>query len=160
MNSGTGIGFGHNIVDIIPPINIVIFVLFNRGALCFSNKRKLWHCTEKSESKHPGYNIIFENAERENNFEVEKVGRKRSVIFNHVDSNHINTNSNHSNHVNSNHADWNNDSSNVRASNQLLSWDGVFVDAASSTVSTITPLDYVQSIHTYHTPSMVHSLHF
>ena len=29
--------------------------------------------------------------ERENNFEVEKVGRKNSVILNHVDSNHINT---------------------------------------------------------------------
>ena len=46
-----------------------------------------WNGAEKSESENLGGNHIFENAERKNIFEVEKVGRKNSVIFNHKDSN-------------------------------------------------------------------------
>ena len=58
-----------------------------------------WHGTERSESGNLGANKIFENAERKNNFEVEKVERKNSVIWNkkyfdsvHVDLNHTNSN--------------------------------------------------------------------
>ena len=71
---------------------------------------------------------FFENTELENNFEVEKVGRKNSIILNHIGLNNINNNSIH---VDYNHADWNqliptnlikiNDSADVRALNQLLS---------------------------------------
>ena len=60
------------------------------------------HGAAKSESENPGYNIIFEIAERENNFEVEKDGRKDSVILNHANSNRINTNLDYLNYSNSN----------------------------------------------------------
>ena len=46
-----------------------------------------WNGAEKSEIENLGGNHIFENAERKNIFEVEKVGRKNSFIFNHKDSN-------------------------------------------------------------------------
>ena len=69
-----------------------------------------WH--RKSESEYPGDNSSFENADHENNFEVEKVGRINSVVFNHVDSDYTNTNSN-----NSDQADSNNDSADVWALN-------------------------------------------
>ena len=61
----------------------------------------LYHGAAKSEIENPGSNIIFKNAERKNNFEVEKVGRKNSVILNCVNSNNINTDPNH---INSNQA--------------------------------------------------------
>ena len=56
-----------------------------------------WHGVEKSESENLGGNNIFENAERKNNFEVEKVGRKNSVIWNHNYSNLIQIDTNHAN---------------------------------------------------------------
>ena len=45
-----------------------------------------WHRTMKSESKKLRGNKIFENAERRNNFEVEKFGRKNSVNWNQTNS--------------------------------------------------------------------------
>ena len=58
----------------------------------------LWHSTAKKDIENPGGNSIFENSERENNVEVEKVGRENSVILNHVNLNHININSNNVNY--------------------------------------------------------------
>ena len=51
----------------------------------------LWSGASKSESENLGGNNIFENSEWENNFEVEKIVRKNSVILNHKysDSIHI-----------------------------------------------------------------------
>ena len=40
-------------------------------------------------------NNIFENDEHENNFEVEKVGRKNSVIWNHKHSDSVHVYPNH-----------------------------------------------------------------
>ena len=47
MKSGTGIGFGRNSGDGIPPRNIVSFSLFDRGAHNFSNRSALWNVTYK-----------------------------------------------------------------------------------------------------------------
>ena len=105
MKSGTGIGFGRNSGDGIPPINIRSFGLFDRGTWYFSDISVLWHGSVKSESEKPGSNRIFENAERENNSEVEKVGCKNSVILNNVDSIDINTDLNHLNQVDLNNDD-------------------------------------------------------
>ena len=55
------------------------------------------HSAAKSESENLGGNRIFENAEHKNNFEVEKVGRKNSAIWNHKDSNSIDVDPNHTN---------------------------------------------------------------
>ena len=55
----------------------------------------------KNESENTGGDRIFKNFGSENNFEVEKVGRKKSVILNRVNSNNINTDPNH---INSNQA--------------------------------------------------------
>ena len=85
------------------------FNVFNpiRGILYFSNRSASWHGTVISEKL--GGGIIFKNAGRENNFEVEKVGHKNSEILNHVDSDHIDMNSNqsNSNHTVTNHSDSN-----------------------------------------------------
>ena len=54
-----------------------------------------WHGTAKNERENLGGNIIFENYERENKFEVEIVGRKNSVIWNHTYSNSIHVDLNH-----------------------------------------------------------------
>ena len=94
LKSGTGIGFGYNSSGGILPRNIGVLILFNIGALDFSNRITSSHGTTKSESENPGGNSIFKNTGRENNFEVERVGRKNYEIFNHTNSNHINTNSN------------------------------------------------------------------
>ena len=160
LNSGIGIEFFHNYGDGIPPRNIGRFGLFDRGTGDISNRRASWHVAAKIESENPGDNSIFENYERENNFQVEKFGRENSVILNNVNLNHIDTDLDQSNHIYSNHADSNNDSSEVCALNQLLFWDGDSTDAAAKTVYTITPLAYVPSIHTAHTPSPVHPLYF
>ena len=53
-----------------------------------------------------------------------------------------------------------NDSADVSSLNQLPSWYGDSTDATSSTVSTITPLDYVTSMHIDHTTSTVHPFHY
>ena len=78
------------------------------------------------------------------------------MIFKHVDSNHINIDSNNLNCVDLNGADLNqlipansttiNELADVCELNQLLPWDGGLMDAAASTVSTRTPLSYVPSI--------------
>ena len=67
---------------------------FIRRILNFSYRGSLWHDTEKGESEKLGGNKFFEDAERENNFEVEKVGRQNYVIWNHKDSKstHFDTN--------------------------------------------------------------------
>ena len=69
--------------------------IFNsaRGMLDLVYKGSPWHGAAKSENL--GGNKIFENAECENNFKVEKVGPKHSVIFNHKDSNWIHVDPNH-----------------------------------------------------------------
>ena len=97
-------------------------------------------------------------------FEVEKVGRKSSVDFNHVDSNHINPDSNHSNQIKfiqliPTSLTTINDSADVCELNQLFSCYGDSIDAGASKISTRTPLNYIPSIHTAHTNSPVHSLH-
>ena len=55
-----------------------------------SYRGSLWHGTMRSESENlvKNYigNNIFKNAERENNFEVEKLGAKNSENWNHTDS--------------------------------------------------------------------------
>ena len=146
LTSGTGIRFGHNSGDVIPPWNIGNFGLMDRGTYYFPNSIMPWHGAAKIESENPGGDRIFENTERENNFEVEKVGRKNSGILNHVGSILINTISNHidSNHNNSNQLTRTNsikinDSVDVCVLNQLLSWDRDSTNAAASTVSTRTP---------------------
>ena len=40
---------------------------------------------------------MFRNAERENNFEAEKFGRKKSIIWNHKYSKPIHVGTNHTN---------------------------------------------------------------
>ena len=102
-------------------------------------------------------------------FNLEKVRHKNSVILNHVDSNHTNTNFNHSNPIDFYYADPNQlipnnlttiiDSADARALNKLLLWDMDSMDASSITVYTRTPLAYLTSTHTAHTTSLVHSLH-
>ena len=52
---------------------------------------------KKIESGNLRSNNIFESADRENNFEVEKVGRENSVTWNHKDSNSIHIDPNHFN---------------------------------------------------------------
>ena len=98
LESATGIGWnsdiGRNSGDRISPRNIRSFSLFDRGTSDFSDKSALRNGEEKSESENHGDNIIFENAERENSFEVEKVGREGFVILNQVNTNYISTNSN------------------------------------------------------------------
>ena len=54
-----------------------------------------WHGVPKSESENLGGNRIFENTVRENNFEVEEVGRENSVIWNTKYSDSINVDLNH-----------------------------------------------------------------
>ena len=93
--------------------------------------------------------------------------RKNYVILNHVDLNHINTKSNE---VDLNHADPNhlfptdstdiNDSDKIHVLNKLLSWDRDLTDEADSIVSKRTPFACISSIHTSHTPSPIHKLHF
>ena len=92
LKSGTGIGFCRNSGDGIPPRNIGSSGFFNRGTSYFSNRRTLWHGAEKIVSENSGGNIIFKNDRRENSFEVEKIGHRKSVILNYTNSNHVNSN--------------------------------------------------------------------
>ena len=69
--------------------------------------------------------IFFENTERENNFEVEKVGRKTSVIWNHKYSDSIHVDLNHTNSnkpipENSTNIGSTNDSSDIFAMEKIL----------------------------------------
>ena len=72
-----------------------------------------WHGVAKSEIENLGGNNIFEKSERKNNFEVDKVVSKNSVIYNHKDSISV--------HVDPNHSDLNklfpDDSTNIRSFN-------------------------------------------
>ena len=54
-----------------------------------------YHGPEKSEIKILGGNKTFKNADHENNFEVEKVDRKNSIILNHKYSDSIHVDPNH-----------------------------------------------------------------
>ena len=121
MKSGTEIGFGHNSSDGIPPRNIRILGLLDRNIPDFTSTSTIWHGSEKSQNENLGNNRILKNSEGENNFEVEKVGRKHSVILNHVSLNNIKVKPNHSNSVYSNHVDSNNDSDGVHTLNWLFS---------------------------------------
>ena len=60
-----------------------------------------WHGTMKIKSENTVKklrdNNIFKNDERKNIFEVEKVGRKNSVIWDHKDSDSIHANPDHTN---------------------------------------------------------------
>ena len=55
----------------------------------------MWHGKAKNESEKLGGNKSFENAERENNFEVEKVGHQNSLIWHHKDSISIHVDKDH-----------------------------------------------------------------
>ena len=94
------------VIDILGGIAVTEYRQEKMGASTssedISDRNAPWHGASKSESENLGGNNGFENAERKNNFEVEKVGRKNSVILNHIDFNHINTNSDNSNHANLN----------------------------------------------------------
>ena len=86
--------------------------------------------------------------------------------MNHLDSNQINIDSNR---INLNHANLNqlipadlitkNETDNIYALNQLLSWGRDSMVAADNRVFKITPLAYLPTIHTEHTPSLLYSLH-
>ena len=54
-----------------------------------------WHGTMESESSNLRGNGSFKNDEHENNFKIEKVRRKKSVIWNHKDSDLIHVDTNH-----------------------------------------------------------------
>ena len=76
--------------------NCNIFKLVRR-TLDLVYRGSQWHDTAKSESENLGGNKIFRNAERENNFKVEKVGHKSSVVWNHKYSESIHIYPNHTN---------------------------------------------------------------
>ena len=88
---------------------------------------------------------------------------QNSITLNHVNLDHINTDLNQ---ANSNDANLDqlipvdsttiNDSAEMHALNQLFSWDRDSTDASSNTVSNITQLSYLPSIHTDHTPISVY----
>ena len=83
IDNHTGMNPQRPIVTMVPESNSARnFYIFNsiKGALDISFRGLPWHIAAKSESENIGGNNIFENAERENNFEVEKVGHKNSVI--------------------------------------------------------------------------------
>ena len=65
LKSGTGIGFGCNIIDDILPRNIGILILFNIGASDFSNRITSSHGATKSESENPVGNGIKKHWSRE-----------------------------------------------------------------------------------------------
>ena len=88
LESGTGIGqnsnVGWNRSDRILPRNIGIFGVFgffDRGESDLFNRSASWHCASKIESESLGGNRIFENSERDNNFEVEKSSAQEFCNF-------------------------------------------------------------------------------
>ena len=94
------IGFRQNSSDRIPPINIGSFDLFNRGMSDFSNKRASLHVAAKSESENPEGDSIKKMLGARIIMKLIQLGAN-SIILNQVNSNHINT---ESNHVNLNHS--------------------------------------------------------
>ena len=70
---------------------------FIRRTSDISYRGSMWYIIVNIESKYLRGNKIFENAERNNNFEVEKVGCKNSVIWNHKYSDSIHVDQNHTN---------------------------------------------------------------
>ena len=102
MKNSNVIVFGHNSGDGIPQTNIGSFNLFDIWMSDLSHRSSSWNYTEKSESENLEGDSVFKYAGCENNFEVEKVGRRICLVLNHADSNHISTGLNH---VDSNHAD-------------------------------------------------------
>ena len=99
MDSGTDVSIsGHNIdkyTGMNPQGPILATISgFNSAINCniFNSVRRTfyldyrgltWYGAAKIEIENLVGNNIFENAEHKNNFEVEKVGRKNSVIWNH-----------------------------------------------------------------------------
>ena len=132
-----------------------------RGKLDLANRSASWHGKAKSESENPKGNIIFKTAGRKNNSEVEKVGRKNSIILNHVDMNNIKTDLNH---VNLNHANLNkliptnpttiNDSADFHALNKILSCYGDLKDTKAHASPTRTN-NHVLPVKFVHKPSPV-----
>ena len=83
-----------------------------------------WHITIENEGKNLVENLkdnkISKNAECENNFEVKKLGTKKSVIWNHIESiRNWNQKDSDSIHIDHNHTDSNKlnraDSTNIRS---------------------------------------------
>ena len=70
------IGFRRNSGYGTPIRNIRSFGLFDIGASDFSNRSVLWNGASKCEGENPVGNRIFKKSGRDNNFEVENVGRK------------------------------------------------------------------------------------
>ena len=94
----TGLNPKGPIGTIIPDTNIVSnYDIFNSiiRVLDISYRISLWHGTEKNYSETLEAETFFENTERKNNFQVEKVGRKNSVIWNHKDSDLIHIDPSH-----------------------------------------------------------------
>ena len=80
MKSGTGIGFGDNSGDGIPPRNIGSFGLFNRGNQDFVDRSASWNGASKSESENSEGGSNLKNAGRENTFEV-KIVEYKNLYF-------------------------------------------------------------------------------
>ena len=81
IDNCTGMNPQGSIVTMAPESNSVIncYIFdFSRRMLDLTYKGSPWHGAAKSENL--GVNKSFENSERKNNFEVEKFGRKSSVI--------------------------------------------------------------------------------
>ena len=170
-NDGVGVKPSRTIGNKIPQINRTkqeIFNIFNSIKDTFepAYRSVSWHGTAKSEGEKHGGNRIFKNAELAHYFAVENVGSKNSVISNHVDSNHIST---ESNHVDLNNEKWNqliptnsinigsiNDSSNICELHRLFSWDMDSTDAAGSNFSRGHLLTYRQQIQLIHLLQYIH----
>ena len=87
-NDGIGVNQSRTIRSISPYITSTRqgrFDIFDsiRGRLHITNRRTEGYFAAKSENENLGGNNIFENSKPENNFEVGKVGRGNSVIWNH-----------------------------------------------------------------------------
>ena len=111
MDSGTDVSIsGHNIdkyTGMNPQGPILATISgFNSAINCniFNSVRRTfyldyrvltWYGAAKIEIENLVGNNIFENAEHKNNFEVEKVGRKNSVIWNYKSSHSIQVDPNH-----------------------------------------------------------------
>ena len=89
IDNFTGMNPQGPIVTTIPESNIAnncgIIDLVSR-ILDIAYRGSPWHGKVKNESENIRGNKCFKNAERKNNFEVEKVGRKTNVSWNHTNS--------------------------------------------------------------------------
>ena len=128
-NDGIGINPPRTSGGIIPQVGDFNIFKPIRGTSDFTKIRVQWHGAAISEIENPGGDVIFKNSGRDNNFEIEKFGRKNYEILNRVNSNHTNIDLNHANQNNfgSNHTDMiptnlpNNDLTDFFALQQILS---------------------------------------